>query len=255
MITFSEPIVQRRDADSGDPDDSFQTEFELTTVHNGGVRALIFDFDGLLVDTEVPAFRAWEGVFAEYGLTVPLEAWHAIIGRQSSVQAMLAHLEVHIGPFEPEPVVARWWETHLALVAAQSLCAGVADYLDGATELGMRLAVASSATSDWVTSQLRRVGVYERFEVVSTGDGRPSKPAPDIYLAALAALGVDPAEAIAFEDSPHGVAGAKAAGLYCVAVPNEVTAGLAFPGADLVLPSLTEMPLTSLLTMTGTKHI
>jgi beta-phosphoglucomutase-like phosphatase (HAD superfamily) len=215
------------------------------------VRALIFDFDGLLVDTEVPALRAWQQVLSGYGVSLPLPVWHACVGTRSSRATALAVLADHIGQFDPEPVLARWWEAHLALVAAQSLCAGVGEYLTAAAERGLRLAVASSATGDWVATQLRRVGVYERFHVVSTGDGRPAKPAPDVYLAALDALGVPAGEAVAFEDSPIGVAAAKAAGLYCVAVPNEVTAGLAFPGADLLVPSLTALPLHDLLAGAG----
>jgi len=215
------------------------------------VRGLIFDFDGLLVDTEGPALRAWEQVLSGYGVTLPLATWHRCIGTQSSIQTVLALLAEQIGPHDPEPVMARWWEAHLALVAAQTLCPGVDGYLTSAAAGGLKLAVASSATTDWVGTQLRRVGVADRFAVVSTADALAPKPAPDVYLAALEALEITAAEAIAFEDSPHGVAAAKAAGLYCVAVPNEVTAGLAFPGADLMLPSLAAMPLAELLDLVG----
>jgi beta-phosphoglucomutase-like phosphatase (HAD superfamily) len=210
------------------------------------VRALIFDFDGLLVDTEAPALRAWEQVLAGYGVVLPVELWHAAIGTQSSVATVLAHLEGQVGPVDRDRVRATWWAEHLALVGLQPLCAGVSDYLTAAAELGLRLAVASSATADWVDTQLRRVGVHDRFAVLSTVDGRRPKPAPDVYLAALDALGVGPDEAVAFEDSPNGVAAARAAGLRCVAVPNEVTARLPF-AADLVLPSFTAMPLAEVL--------
>jgi beta-phosphoglucomutase-like phosphatase (HAD superfamily) len=216
-----------------------------------GIRALVFDFDGLLVDTEVPALRAWEQVLAEYGVTLPLDLWHLAVGTRSSVATVLTHLGEHLGAFEPEPVLARWWEAHLRLVGAQPLCAGVAGYLAAAEERGLRLAVASSATGDWVSGQLRHHGIHDRFEVVVTADDGPPKPAPDVYLAALSSLGLGAAEALAFEDSPNGVAAARAAGLRCVAVPNEVTAGLPFPGADLVLPSLAAVPLPALLARLG----
>jgi beta-phosphoglucomutase-like phosphatase (HAD superfamily) len=211
------------------------------------VRALIFDFDGLLVDTEAPALRAWERVLAGYGVALPLAVWHSAIGTRSSVAVVIAHLEERIGPLDRDALLAGWWAEHLATVAVQPLCAGVADYLTCAADLGLRLAVASSATSDWVDGHLRRVGVHDRFTVVSTVEGRRAKPAPDVYLAALDGLGVGPDEAIAFEDSPNGVAAARAAGLRCVAVPNEVTAALPFTTASLVLPSFTAMALPELL--------
>ena len=184
------------------------------------VRALIFDFDGLIVDTESPSLAAWEGVLAGYGLTMPLALWRSVIGGRSTRATVLNLLEQHIGPFDPEPVVRRWTEVNLALVWAQPLRAGVADYLRAGLAAGLRLGVASSAGGEWVASQLRRVGIRDYFDVLSTCERRPPKPAPDVYLAAMETLGVAPHETIAFEDSPNGVTAAKAAGIYCVAVPT-----------------------------------
>lgn len=211
------------------------------------VRALIFDFDGLLIDTEASALHAWQEVLGEYGVTLPLDVWHTVIGTQSSKAAALAYLESQIGSYDREPVMTRWDAVNLALAMAQPLRTGVAEYLAAAPVHGLRLAVASGATADWVSAQLQRVGVAGQFEVLSTVDGRRPKPAPDVYLAALDALGLSATEAIAFEDSPTGVAAAKAAGLRCVAVPNEVTAALSFTEADLVVESLAAMPLPALL--------
>jgi beta-phosphoglucomutase-like phosphatase (HAD superfamily) len=211
------------------------------------VRALIFDFDGLLVDTEGPALRAWQQICTGYGVRFPAEVWHAAIGTRSSKASMLGYLEAHVAPFQADAVLARWWDAHMELVGAQPLCPGVSDCIAAAAELGLQLAVASSATGDWVAGQLRRVGIHDRFAVVSTADLLPPKPAPDVYLAALDRLGIGPDEAVALEDSPNGVAAAKAAGLRCVAVPNEATAGLSFAAADLMLPSLAAMALPALL--------
>src|SRR5688572_25094532 len=141
---------------------------ERFTLGVVAVRALIFDFDGLIVDTESPSLAAWEGVLAGYGLTMPAALWRSVIGGRSSRATVLNHLEQHIGPFDPEPVVRRWSEVNLALVAAQPLRAGVADYLRSGLAAGLRLGVASSAGGDWVASQLRRVGVRDYFDVLST---------------------------------------------------------------------------------------
>jgi len=229
---------------------------ERFTLGVVAVRALIFDFDGLIVDTESASMTAWEGVLAGYGLAMPHALWRSVVGGRSSRATILAHLEQHIGPFDPEPVVRRWTEANRVLVAAQPLRAGVADYLRAGAAAGLRLGVASSAGGEWVASQLRRVGVRHYFEVLATCDGRwPPKPAPDVYLAALRTLQVAAAEAIAFEDSPNGVYAAKAAGLYCVAVPNSVTEPLSFAAADLVLPSMAAMPLSNLLQTAAKRDI
>jgi HAD superfamily hydrolase (TIGR01509 family) len=216
------------------------------------VRALVFDFDGLLVDTESAALRAWEETLAARGVPMlPRATWHAAIGGQGSDAAMLGYLADLLGHADAQALRAQWWQRHLALVNSSPLRPGVAGYLADAVRLGLGLAVASSATGDWVAAHLHRLSTHETFTVVATGDAHRPKPAPDTYLAALAGLGTPAAEAVAFEDSPTGVAAAKAAGMICVAVPNPVTAILPFPGADLVLPSFDEVSLPLLLELIG----
>ena len=169
--------------------------------------ALIFDFDGLLVDTESTALEAWQQQFAIHGVDFPLEVWHRHIGSMGSQQAMLAAVRAGGVEFADADVVAQWRDRHAALLRLAFLREGVQEFLDEAAALGAKLAVASSASRDWLDEQLARVGVRDRFEVVCARDNGKVKPAPDIYLAALAALGVEPADAIAFEDSPNGIAG------------------------------------------------
>jgi beta-phosphoglucomutase-like phosphatase (HAD superfamily) len=94
------------------------------------------------------------------------------------------------------------------------------------------------------------------WDAICTADGDPAraKPSPTLYLEALRLLDVDAAEAVAFEDSPHGVRAAKAAGIFTVAIPNEVTRGLGLDaaGADLLLDSLADLPPDELLRRLGT---
>ncbi len=215
------------------------------------VRALVFDFDGLLVDTETVALRAWEEILAELGVETPHDVWHATIGGQGSGAAMLGYLADQLGHAEAAALHETWWARHLSLVNVEPLRPGVAAYLSDAVRLGLGLAIASSATGDWVAGHLTRLGTHEVFTVVATGDTNEAKPAPDTYLAALAGLGVPAAQAVAFEDSPTGVLAAKAAGLRCVAVPNPATSLLAFPGADVVLYSLGDVSLPDLLDRLG----
>ena len=181
----------------------------------------------------------------------PHALWTGWIGGVGTDFAMREHLAELIGHADAEAMREQWWTRHLALVDSAPLQPGVAGYLAEAVRLGLALAVASSATGDWVAAHLRRLGTHEAFTVVATGDRYAVKPAPDTYLGALDGLGIPAAQAVAFEDSPTGVTAAKAAGLHCVAVPNPVTAGLDFSGADLVVPSLAGVGLPDLLGRLG----
>jgi HAD superfamily hydrolase (TIGR01509 family) len=201
--------------------------------------ALIFDFDGLLIDTETTALRAWREEFQARGVPLPAQLWRAVAGTRDSRTRLLAYLRRETGPFDANEVLKSWHARQDAAVAAEDLRDGVRSCLDAAAERGLRLAVASSATGDWVYGHLARVGVLDRFDVISCGDDHLPKPHPEVYLATVAALGVHAGEAVAFEDSPPGVAAAKAAGLYCVAVPNPATAMLSFEQADRVTTSFT----------------
>jgi HAD superfamily hydrolase (TIGR01509 family) len=134
------------------------------------------------------------------------------------------------------------------LIAALDVMVGVREYVADAKRLGLRLAVASSSSRTWVLGHLERLGLSADWDAVRTRDDvARTKPAPDLYLAAVEALGVAPNEAVAFEDSTNGIAAAKAAGLLCVAVPNALTAGMDLGRADLRLSSLMETPLERLL--------
>lgn len=209
--------------------------------------ALIFDFDGLLVDTESSALLAWREQFAVHDLVFPLEVWHRFIGSQGSQEAMLAAVRAGGVDFEDAELRAEWRERHNRIVSSEPLRAGVEAFLDEAAAAGAKFGVASSATRDWLDQQLGRLGIRDRFEIICARDNGRVKPAPDIYLAALASLRVDAADAIAFEDSPNGITAAKAAGLYCVAVPNPVTAELPLGQADLRVESFTDISYSELV--------
>ncbi|KZB83796.1 HAD family hydrolase [Amycolatopsis regifaucium] len=209
--------------------------------------ALIFDFDGTLVDTEAAVLTAWQEIFRERGGELPLDVWHTVIGTQNTAVAMFELLEKNDENLDRIAVRTGVRARVTALLESEGPRPGVQEYLAEAEEQGLRLAIASSSTGDWVTTQLNRLGLADAFEAVLTGDLHEAKPSPDLYLAALTALDLPASEAIAFEDSPHGVTAAKAAGLRCVAVPNAITAVLNFDHADLVLGSLADKPLSELL--------
>lgn len=213
------------------------------------VKALLFDFDGLIVDTESTSLAAWRWLYAEHGQELSLDRWSAAIGTVGGFDAH-AHLESLVGtPLDREVLHARRFEHELMLVEAEQFRPGIAEYLADAEELGLRKAIVSSAPRWWIDRNLGRLERLYGWDAIVTADGDETraKPSPTLYLEALRALSLSANEAVALEDSPNGIRAAKAAGLYCVAVPNAVTARLGLDEADLVLDSLASMPLPRLL--------
>jgi len=214
------------------------------------IGGLLFDFDGLLVDTEGARYGAWRDVYAEHGHEFELDRWTANVGTLGDPFDPAIRLAELTGlPLDRDELHARRRERELELVDAEELRDGVAALLDEARRRGLTVAIVSSASERWVRSHLGRLGLGEvwRTIVCADGDLERAKPSPQLYLEALEALGLRADEAIAFEDSLHGVRAAKAAGIFTVAVPNLVTAGLALDEADLVVGSLAEVSLDALL--------
>jgi HAD superfamily hydrolase (TIGR01509 family) len=217
------------------------------------IRALVFDFDGLILDTEGPDYRAWQDVFREHGGDLPVELWCECIGRSADWFDAVSYLENQVGrSLDREAITARQRRRHHELLEAEAVLPGIVAYLDDAQRLGLRVAIASSSSRQWVVGHLERLGLADRWQCIRCwGDVERAKPSPDLYLSALDHLGVNAGEALAFEDSPNGIAAAKAAEMTCVAVPNPLTEGLDLSQADIRLGSLTEMPLSELLDRIG----
>jgi HAD superfamily hydrolase (TIGR01509 family) len=212
------------------------------------IRAIVFDFDGLILDTEEPVYRSWVEVYEAHGQTLPFERWVQIVGSTTIEFHPQRHLEERLGrPLSQEVIDGRIGR-RTEMILAQQVLPGILQYIDDARALGLKLGVASSSTRDWVSGHLERLGILGRFDCVRCRDDvNNAKPAPDLYLAVLDCLGVSPSEALAIEDSPNGVIAAKQAGMLCVAIPNSITATLDLSQADLVLRSLSDVPLRDLL--------
>jgi len=213
------------------------------------VRGLLFDFDGLIVDTETPSMASWQELYREHGHELPLEQWMTLVGTIGAPFDPYAHLEELAGPLDREAVLQRRRDHELSLTDVEDLRPGILEYLEDARALGLKAAIVSSSTQDWINRHLARLERAEHFDaiVAADHDTARAKPAPTLYLEALDRLELDPEEAIAFEDSPNGIKAAKAAGIFCVAIPNGVTAALGFDEADLVLDSLANLPLRTLI--------
>jgi HAD superfamily hydrolase (TIGR01509 family) len=213
------------------------------------IRALLFDFDGTIVDSESVDLRAWEEVFEAHGAPLPHDRFLLRVGTLGGPNE-LDELEAAIGrTVDREAVTAGRRVRERELLHAEPLRAGVEEYLADARELGLEVGIVSSSTREWVEGNLERLGISDGWACVFCADGDRSrcKPDPVLYLEALDALGARPEEAIAFEDSPNGVAAAVAAGIFTVAIPNPVTSRLDLGAADLLLESLEDLSLADLV--------
>lgn len=210
----------------------------------------MFDFDGLILETETPAYQAWVEIYREFGHELPKELWLDYIGREGGWFDALAYLEGLVGPRDDREAINERRDTRKSeLVMAVVETAGLRELLIEAKSRGLRLAVCSSSTPKWVHGHLDRLGLSAFFDHIQCRD-RPdlrAKPAPDLYLAACAGLGVRPDDAIAFEDSRNGMLAAQAAGMRCVVVPNELTIAMDLDGADHRFESLAAISLGELL--------
>jgi len=213
------------------------------------IRALIFDFDGLIIDSETADYLSWKETYADLGVELPLTAWNAGIGSVDLFNPY-TYLEQQLGPSLDWPTIkARRRQRDDEIMAQMPVMDGVVDYLDAARQMGLGVAIASSSNHKWVDPLLARVGLTDRFDAILCRDdvGDVGKPDPAVYRAALAALAVHPEAAVALEDSPNGAKAALAASLTTVIVPNPMTRTLIFPPVHQRLNSLAEMPLSDLL--------
>ncbi len=215
------------------------------------LRAVVFDFDGVILETEQPEFLAWRAVWADHGVTLQLDEWVHCIGTVGAFDPRAELVARAGGPVDLAAVEEHRRDRHQRLLASRAVLPGVTSLLAECRELGVGVAVASSSSRGWVEGHLRRLGLLDSFAGLHCHDTYlAAKPAPDLYLRALACLDVAPADAVAIEDSPNGITAAKAAGLFCVAVPGPLTRHLDLSAADLRVGSLAEIRLADLVAIT-----
>jgi HAD superfamily hydrolase (TIGR01509 family) len=215
--------------------------------------AILLDFDGLILDTETPLYISWQEVCEAHSVPMDHAWWARLLTTKADPPEAYDFLAKHSPlAFDREQVRKARSARELQLIAGQSLLPGVADLISQAKALSLRVGIASNSERAWVTGHLARLGLLAAIDQIKCCDDvLHPKPSPDPYLSVLKALGVSAGQAIAFEDSPAGVAAAKAAGVFCVAVPNGVTRNLDFPGVDLVVPSLDGVCLQELICLFG----
>jgi putative hydrolase of the HAD superfamily len=214
------------------------------------IRGLLFDFDGLLVDTETPSRLAYEDLYREHGHELPLEKWATLVGTIGAEFDPDAHLEQLVGrPLNREQLTTWRRAREDELCDLEDFRPGIEGYLAEAERRGLSTAIVSSSTREWIARHLARLDRMNGWDAIVAADGdvERAKPEPTLYLEALDTLGLRPHEAIAFEDSLNGIRAAKAAGIFVVAVPNPITETFALDEADLLLGSLEQLSLEDLL--------
>ncbi|HAF61919.1 MAG TPA: haloacid dehalogenase [Anaerolineaceae bacterium] len=213
------------------------------------IKGIIFDFDGLILDTETPEMLAWEKAFTEHSLSFPIERYLNSIGTVSDnhfVQGFMQEMGLSEGEIQ-QTVLA--YQSHIATFEHMNHPReGVLDLIHDAEKIGLRLAVASNSYRTWVVDNLQRLALDSHFDPICTRDDvTNSKPDPELYNLVLAKWGFTSNEVLALEDSPNGIKAAKNAGIFCVAVPNPITIRMDVTLADLIFSSFSDFSLQEIL--------
>jgi HAD superfamily hydrolase (TIGR01509 family) len=212
------------------------------------IQAVIFDFDGLLMDTEGTMLASWQFEWRQHGLELDTTTFFADHGGDVTA-ARYADLARAAGAgYDRQASHERRVAFRDRLNAELGLLPGIGRWLDQALAMGLRLAIASSSPRAWVRGFLARTGYLEEFEVIAGGDEVAApKPDPAVYALALSRLGLAADHAAAVEDAAHGVAAAQQVGLRCVAIPGKHADVRRFAAAELVLSSAAELGLADVL--------
>jgi putative hydrolase of the HAD superfamily len=210
------------------------------------IDALVFDFDGVVCDTEWVEYESTRVAWARWGADLSVELWHHNVGR-SWGPTWMDDLEARVGVVDRAAVLEARRAVHDELLPRQGPLPGVVALMTEAREAALPVAVASNSDLHWVDSNLTRLGLRGFVSAIRAIDTVPrGKPHPDPYLLACADLGVEPSAAVAFEDSFTGVSAAVAAGLFTVAVPHLLTAAHDLDAANWTVTSLIDVNLADL---------
>ena len=203
-------------------------------------KGIIFDFDGVLVDTEWAIYQSWVHLYAREGQEISIATYAPCLGAGYSHWDPAAHLEKLTGKkydWEKEtPARQAMLEADLE---RSGLMDGALELLGWCAEQGIGLTVASSSSRRWVQGWLEKLGIYDRFAGVFTRtDGYPVKPSPALFEAAQQCLDLEKADCLIIEDSENGTIAAQNAAIPCVAIPNRMTESSDFSRASYRCASL-----------------
>jgi putative hydrolase of the HAD superfamily len=195
-------------------------------VHNTVIQAVIFDMDGLIIDTEWPDYQSWQELYAEHGHDLPMTEWIPFVGLWGPPLSLAQRLCELIGDGVDQEALHQRQRVRCRELVRQSMTPmrGFVELMEWLTVHDLRRGLASTSSRDWVDRVVDGLAVRHHFHALVAGDEvAVRKPAPDVYLRAAERLSVPPQACLALEDSAPGVASARAAGMRCIAVPNRIT--------------------------------
>lgn len=211
------------------------------------IKAVVFDFDGLIIDTEFALYEAFRKMLQLDANEFPIADYASYIGTDSKALYDFI-LEKTNGKITLEEVIEKSSLLHKENLKSPVTRDGVEDYLKEAKNVGLKIGLASSSDRKWVTFFLKELNLLEYFDIIQTRDDVETvKPDPSLYQNVINFLGIEPSEAIAFEDSANGSKAAIAAGLKCVIVPNKITETLPFENVHLRLASMKDKEFSEVI--------
>jgi HAD superfamily hydrolase (TIGR01509 family) len=214
--------------------------------------AVIFDFDGVILDSETPEFESHRRVYEQCGAELTREEWCGQIGHWSAGLEDRWHAVLcarSSRPLDRESFEREKRRIFQELVPREPM-RGIRELLNALATAGIPRAIASSGPARWVVPAIDGLALTSLFGAIVTGDDIVRrKPAPDGYLEAARRLGADPARSIAIEDSEPGIVAARAAGMKTVAIPHPLTEAHDLTGADLRVSHAGELTVARLATL------
>ncbi len=211
-------------------------------VHLDGIKAVIFDLDGLMIESESTGYQVWRQVVAEFGSEMSEAFYREVIGKtpEATINLVCETLGLSISP---QDLRERYWSQRTEIMCVEARAVeGLITLIEDLHQHQVPLGVASNSPIDYIERVLEALQLRQMFQAAIGSDQVPEgKPAPDVYLATAAALTVDPQDCLAIEDSPTGLQAALDAGMRCIVVPNEHLEGEDFSGADGLYNSLREV--------------
>jgi HAD superfamily hydrolase (TIGR01509 family) len=213
------------------------------------IDAVVFDFDGVIIDTETARYEVWMKLFEEYGQILPRDIWVKSIGRSEYVINPYQLLKNMTGK-DIDVDKLRVYEKQLEdeYIAKKPLNPGLIDRINEVKSAGGHLAIASSSSRMYVEKHLRNRDILRYFDLlVCRDDVNRHKPNPEPYRKAVESLGADVSYSFAVEDSPSGIESAVAAGLFCIALAGNMTRDMNLTRAHIIADSLKDITFKSLI--------
>jgi beta-phosphoglucomutase family hydrolase len=216
------------------------------------LRAVIFDMDGLMIDTERLHHESFKTVLEQHGITPVPNAMGVIHTSGISAEANWEHFKKEYAlDADTEELTKAKNDAHLKLLKTKvEAMPGLLGLLKNLKANGYKVGIASSSIREHIDLVTDRLGIGGFFDAITSGDEVTNgKPAPDIFLKAATKLGAKPAECVVLEDAMNGMRAGKAAGMFVIVVPNEFTKNEDFGMADLIVSSLADVNGEKLATL------